>query len=172
MSINYEPRSPSRSSQTFSTVIYLFLIGLMMQDYSPFTFNSWVRRLSSLIIVDVSFAIDIRNHFAVQDSLIAHMKMCTCGYPWQFSRTQIAALNLVLKSSNMRQIQKGTFSVKLNKNSICVLATTEQFLLPGASQVLHTENAWTLLWKGNRYLKGSFPRPGYDWFKSDGWIEF
>ena len=28
-------------------------------------------------------------------------------------RAQIAALNLVLKSSNMRQIQKSTFSVKL-----------------------------------------------------------
>ena len=168
MSISYEPRSPSRSSQTFSTVIYVFLIGLMMQDYSPFTFNSWMRRLSSLITVDVSFAIDIRNQFVVQDGLIAHMKMCTCGYPWQFSRTQIAALNLVLKSSNMRQIQKSTFSVKLNKNSICVLATTEKFLLPGASQVLHTEKAWSFLWKGNRFLKGSFPRTGYKRLISDG----
>ena len=88
----------------------------MMQDYSsPFTFSSCMRRLSSLITVDVSFAIDIRNHLAVQDSLIAHMKMCTCEYPWQFSREQIAALNLVLKSSNMIQIQKSTFSVKLTR---------------------------------------------------------
>ena len=92
-----------------------FLIGLMMQGYSPFTFNNCMKRLSFLITVDVSFAIDIRNHFAVQDSLIAHMKMCRCGYPWQFSRAQIAALKLVLKSSNMRQIQKSTFSVKLTR---------------------------------------------------------
>ena len=86
-----------------------------MQDYSPFTFNSCMRKLSSLITVDVSFAIDIRNHFAVRDNLIAHMKMCTGGYPWQFTLAQITALNLVLKSSNMRQIQKSTFSVKLTR---------------------------------------------------------
>ena len=127
-----------------------------MQDYSPFTFNSCMRRLSSLITVDVSFAIDIRNHFAVQDSLIAHMKMCKCGYPWQFSSVQIAALNLVLMSSNMRQIQKSTFSVKLTRIPFVFLPLSEQFLLPGASQLLHTEKAWSLLWKGNRYLRRSF----------------
>ena len=125
----------------------------MMQDYSSITFNSCMRRLPSLITMDVSFAIDIWNHFAVQDSLIAHMKMCTWVYPWQFSPAQIAALNLVLKSSNMRQIQKSTFSVKLTRIPFVFLSLPEQFLLSGVSQVLHTEKAWSLLWKGNRYLK-------------------
>ena len=126
------------------------MIGLLMQDCSLFTFNSWMRRLSSLITVDVSFATDIRNHFAVQDSLIAHMKMCTCGYSWQLSRTQIAALNLVLKSSNMRQIQKCIISVKVTRIPFVFLP------LHSCSQVLHTEKAWGLFWKRNRYLKRSF----------------
>ena len=46
---------------------------------------------------------------AVQHSLIAHIH--------ENLRAQIAALNLVLKSSNMRQIQKSTFSVKLRRIS-------------------------------------------------------
>ena len=54
--------------------------------------------------------------------------------PWQFSRTQITALNLVLKSSNMRQIQKSTFSVKLTRIPFvflpCIKGSTRQWTMP------------------------------------------
>ena len=46
-----------------------------------------------------------KNHWVL---VISHMYDSQEG----ILRTQIAALNLVLKSSNMRQIQKSTFSVK------------------------------------------------------------
>ena len=59
---------------------------------------------------------------AVQHSLIAHIH--------ENLRAQIAALNLVLKSSNMRQIQKSTFSVKLTRIPFqCVLKCLTKYFI-------------------------------------------
>ena len=60
---------------------------------------------------------------AVQYSVIAHTHE-------NVLRAQIAVLNLVLKSSNMRQIQKSTFSVKLTRIPFqCVLECLTKYFI-------------------------------------------
>ena len=60
---------------------------------------------------------------AVQHSLIAHIHE-------NVLRAQIAPLNFVLKSSNMRQTQKSTFSVKLTRIPFqCVLKCSTKYFI-------------------------------------------
>ena len=61
----------------------------LMQDHSPLTFNSCMRRLSSLTTVDDSFGIYKPFCMRVwmlcsivdQSDLPIYMKLCKCGYP-------------------------------------------------------------------------------------------
>ena len=71
--------------------------------------------------------------------VIPHMYKKVCDSQ---VRAQITALNLVLKSSNMRQIQKSTFSVKyLQEFHLC-----SDNLVPRASDSVSAPAALTVLW--------------------------
>ena len=111
---------------------------------SGFTFNSCIRRLSSLIAVNVSFA-------------IIWKPSCMLSRHENVLRTQIAALNLVLKNSNMRQIQKSTFSVKLTRIPFqCVLKCLTKYFISSKNisdpPFQFEKIFWSPFWSEKKYL--------------------